>query len=274
MITLHELINLLNQKNNKKLNNIDYKFNLGVLLSSSYVAKNYNEKKKKKKELSELKKSIIKNPFKDHLKDIFAGISCSISSILFIYSSMFIFLFTYDFFTNGNFFNDMNYFNVSISILCALTLSWFIYKIPRKRELEIYNREKETRSMFINKYLSDKESEKKLVEESLSLINELENIKSNYNQEIVDELRSYLIEETYELQNGNDSELFENVRENIAHQVLVNDINSKRIAKNKKIESKKIITNENKNHHFDVENKFNLILKNTNKDIWDFEKQK
>lgn len=272
MITLHELINLLNQKTNKKLNNIDYKFNLGVLLSSSYVAKNYNENKKK--ELGKLKKSIVKNPFKDLIKDVFATISDSLSVFLFIQCTLLTFALICDFFTNGIIFNGMNYFIIIISILFSLTLSWFLSKIQQKRDIEVDNREKQTRFIFIDKYLSDKESEKKLVEESLSLINELDNIKSNYNQEVVDELRSYLIEETYKLQNGNDSELFKNVREDIAHQVLVNDINSKRIAKNKKIESKKIITNENKNHHFDVENKFNLILKNTNKDIWDFEKQK
>lgn len=272
MIKLDELINLLNQKNKKNIELIDYKFNLGVLLSSSYVAKNYNENKKK--ELGKLKKSIVKNPFKDLMKDVFATISDSLSVFLFTQSVLFTFAFIFDFFTNGIIFNYKNHLIIIISILFSLTLSWFLSKIQQKRDVEVNSREKETRSMFINKYLSDKESEKKLVEESLSLINELDNIKSNYNQEVVDELRSYLIEETYKLQSGKDSELFKNVREDIAHQVLVNDINSKRIAKNKKIESKKIITNENKNHHFDVENKFDLILKNTNKDIWDFEKQK
>lgn len=268
MITLEKLIELLNKKNKQPINTVDYKFNLGILLSSSYVEKNYNEKTKKK--VISIKKDTIKDNLKEDIKDLCSGLSEAFSLSLCAGIAFFIYLFILDFFNSGTLFNEVNYSYLITCIFLVLSFSWFLYKISQKRDLEIHNREKENRSMFINKYLSDKESEKKLVEESLSLINDLDNIKSNYNKEVVEELRIYLIEETYKLQSGNDSELFKNVREDIAHQFLVSDINSKMIEKNKKIESKKIIKNENKNLTLDVENKFNLILKNNNKDIWDF----
>lgn len=268
MIKLNNLVELLNKKNEDyKDSKIDYKEELALLISANYITLK-NESKRTNFEMENLKKNLTKVTFKEKIGNIFSYIILPFSKVMLIASIIQVFLFIYNLIENG--FNNITI--ILFSIFIGFLLFYVSSKIVDSRTLEITNRKEDIKIKFINNFLSNKKEEKNLIEEVLLIINDLENIKSNYNKEVIEELRNYLIEESYKIQIGNSSELFNSIHKDISQKILFDEseatlcLKLSNSYKRKKINSKKITQNKQNLISKDIEDKFNLIIK-TNNDL-------